>query len=496
MDVIFWNSPPDGDFFSRYIGPYKLVHWIKKHGIESQVIDFITKLSEEQLYQITKKFITTDTLVLGISTTFLTMKSHVDSEGKSSPFPPHILKTVIRLKSEYPKLKIVLGGYISDHLNMGGLVDAVVMSYTNPVEDIFLEYVNHYKLGTPLPFGQLQSSLREERKKFTRARMMYDTARNPKYHIEQDDFKWGPRDCILDRESLPLDVSRGCIFKCRFCQYPHLGKNKYDYVRRMEHIKEELIDNYNNFNTTNYMILDDTFNDTEFKMQAFNDMVASLPFKINYTAYLRADLIDRFPNTAYLLKDSGLWGAFFGLESLHPYASNLVGKAWSGKQAKEKIPNLVHNIWNSEIPITSSFIVGLPKETKQDLWNTLNWWKQNNLHSIAFHKLGIINVNANSRYSVFSEFDLNLEKYGFRFEEKIWVNETWNEDDALAFSTQIQRHALSNNKMTIWNLGNLLALGYTKEQLMTILIKDFDMPSIRELNRARYEEYFLKLSQL
>ena len=103
MDVIFWNSPPDGDFFSRYIGPYKLVHWIKKHGIESQVIDFITKLSEEQLYQITKKFITTDTLVLGISTTFLTMKSHVDSEGKSSPFPPHILKTVIRLKSEYLK---------------------------------------------------------------------------------------------------------------------------------------------------------------------------------------------------------------------------------------------------------------------------------------------------------------------------------------------------------------------------------------------------------
>ena len=502
MDVIFWNSDPqDWNYFTRYIGPYKLAHWIRKHGYSAQVIDFIVHMSEEQLYTYTKKFITSDTTVIGVSATFMAFKQHKWADGTESSFAKHIIDVGLRIKREYPNIKFVIGGYGSDHLYMGGIPHATVMSYTNACEDIFLEYLDHYKKGTQLPLGKLHTNYYGlnsiENPKF---RMMYDTARNPKYNIEHDDFKWNESDVVLKNEPLPLDISRGCIFACRFCQYPHLGKGKLDYIRGMEYIKEEMLDNYAKFGTNNYMILDDTFNDTEIKLRAFNDMVQSLPFKITYSAYLRADLIDRFPDTAYLLKDSGLFGAFHGLESLHPYASNLVGKAWSGKHAREYIPKLYHDLWESKIPMTLSFIVGLPKETAQDLWNTQRWVQDNDLYTVVFHKLGLFgNNNKNTKYTIQSEFDKNASKYGFSFDEKnSWSNETWSESRAMVVTKNLHRHNQTSNyrKTSIWNLGTMMSLGYSKEFLLKTPQKDIDWVELKSLNLARYNDYFDQLAKL
>jgi len=502
MDVIFWNSDPqDWSYFTRYIGPYKIAHWIRKHGYSTQVVDFIVHMTEEQLYESTKKFITSDTLVIGVSSTFMAFKMHRWPDGTLASFPKHIIDVGLRLKREYPHIKFVIGGYGADHLYMGGIPDATIMSYTTACEDIFIEYLDHYRKGTPLPIGKLHTNYYGlqsiQKPKF---RMMYDTARNPKYNIEHDDFKWTERDLILSNEPLPLDVSRGCIFACRFCQYPHLGKGKLDYIRGMEYIKDEIVDNYNKFGTTNYMVLDDTFNDTEVKMRSFNDMVQTLPFKISYSAYLRADLIDRFPDMAYLLKESGLFGAFHGLESLHPYASNLVGKAWSGKRAREYIPKLYHDLWESKIPMTLSFIVGLPKETADDLWSTQRWVEDNDLYTVVFHKLGLFGSNnKNTKYTIQSEFDRNSEKYGFKFTPgNSWYNETWSEDRAMQVTKELHEHNKKTNyrKTSIWNLGTMTSLGYSKEFLIKTPMKDIDSVELKRLNWLRYSEYFDRLMKL
>jgi radical SAM superfamily enzyme YgiQ (UPF0313 family) len=502
LDVIFWNSDPhDWNYFTRYIGPYKLGHWLRKHGYSAQVIDFIVHMTEEQLYTYTKKFITSETTIIGVSATFMAFKMHVWPDGTKASFPKHIIDVGLRIKREYPNIKFVIGGYGADHLYMGGIPHATIMSYTSACEDIFLEYLDHYKKGTQLPLGKLHTSYYGLNSiKNPKFRMMYDTARNPKYNIEHDDFKWHESDVVLKNEPLPLDISRGCIFACRFCQYPHLGKGKLDYIRGMEYIKEEMLDNYAKFGTTNYMILDDTFNDTEIKLRAFNDMVQSLPFKITYSAYLRADLIDRFPDTAYLLRDSGLFGAFHGLESLHPYASNLVGKAWSGKRAREYIPKLYHDLWESKIPMTLSFIVGLPKETEQDLWNTQRWVEDNDLYTVVFHKLGLFgNNNKNTKYTIQSEFDKNASKYGFTFDENnSWSNETWVENRAMEVTQKIFAHNKTTNyrKISIWNLGTMLSLGYSKEFLLKTPIKDIDNVTLKRLNLDRYADYFDQLAKL
>jgi hypothetical protein len=170
----------------------------------------------------------------------------------------------------HPNIKFVLGGYSSEHLYGSGLFDATIMSYTDASEDIFVEYLDFlFDKGTEPEFKLIT-------KYFNSAglpRKHYFTAKNKVYSIEVDDFKFTKQHAVLPGEALPLDISRGCIFACRFCNYPHLGKSKTDYIRGMEYVKEELIYNYENFGTTNYMILDDTFNETLVKMDAFYKMV-------------------------------------------------------------------------------------------------------------------------------------------------------------------------------------------------------------------------------
>ena len=502
MNVIFWNSNAIGpkdrrQMFSRYVGPYKIAYWIRKHNYSCQVIDFIAEFSEEQLYAGTRKFMNSETLVLALSTTFLCADRYQWSDGVSRMIPESVVKVIIRLKEEFPKLKVIMGGYASDRLSGWGVVDATVMSYVSATEDIFLEYIDHVKTGSQSPLGRLETPVLHDNHSGTKMRMIYDQARTPKYNIELDDFKFSEQDVILPGELLPLDVSRGCIFACRFCQYPHLGKKKLDYIRGMEFLEQEIIHNYEQFGTTNYFMLDDTFNDTVEKMTAWHAMVNRLPFKISYSAYLRADLIDRFPDTAYLLSGSGLFGAIHGLESMHPYSSNLIGKAWSGKRAKEFIPKLFHDIWGSQVAQQLGFIVGLPKETKQDLLDTYQWFVDNKLHHVSLNFLQLFGPDSKTtRFSILSEFDKNAEKYGFTFENNKWRNETWTQDESRIFKEELRTMYLKHNRVNSWTGQVLFSYGYDRDFLLRATSSEIDWEKVFVIDRSKYQDYYQRLMNL
>lgn len=516
MNVILWSgiSGSIGDnmpSISRYVGPYKLKHWIKKSGYSAQVVDHIHNLDQEQLYTATKKFITDKTLVIGLSTTFTTDKVLTWADGTKSSFPEHVLKTAYRLKTEYPYIKFVLGGYSSEHVYGGTVWDATIMSYKESCEDIFVEYLNYISKGTEPPLVKtidnyflLSEDYKAKNKVFYRPH--YYEARNKIYNIEHDDFRFTAEDAVLPGEALPLDISRGCIFACRFCAYPHLGKSKTDYIRGMEYVKEELIQNYELFGTTNYMILDDTFNESLEKMDAFLKMTESLPFKISYSAYLRVDLINRFPDTAYMLKESGVFGAFHGIESMHPYASKLVGKGWNGTpQAREFIPKLYHDMWKGEVPMHLNYILGWPKETHEDAMDVLRWFKDANMYSIAFERLALSDPETTHKFTISSEFERNSTKYGFTFLDPTkqggrasWFNETWTPKLLSESIVKIYKFIDENKlrKISIWNLGAMQSLGYSKEYLTKTPKADYDLADFNARSKNIYLDYYNLLMSL
>jgi hypothetical protein len=269
MNVILWNSLVFNQFVTRTIGPYKLAHWLRKHGYDSQVIEFAHLFSEETLFDITKHFITPETKILGVSSTFFPWEATRHSDGVERRIPESMFNVLKKIKSVYPTIKIVVGGHQSESLPSYGIFDATVMSYAGSTEEIFLEYLEHLLYNKPAPRSEILIQKGEKSRPF------YNQPSNVKYNIETDDFMFTRQDCILPGEPLPLDISRGCIFACKFCQYQHIGKKKYDYVRQMEYIEKELLNNYNLFGTTSYYILDDTFNDTQRKLEEFLAMLKS-----------------------------------------------------------------------------------------------------------------------------------------------------------------------------------------------------------------------------
>ena len=478
MNAIFLNGIAGfgngrGNNLSRSIGPYKVAHWLRQNGYTAQVIDFVNFLPEEVLYKATKHFITSETKIIGLSTTFFAWQAYLHSDGKRYRYPENILNVLKRIKLEFPNIKIVTGGYQADTMPGYGIIDASIMNYKEATEEVFLEYLEHLIHDYPPP-ESIECSWDEFK------RPVFSKASKTLFNIEKDNFKFVKQDCILPGEPLPLDISRGCIFACRFCQYPHLGKKKYDYVRGMEYLEDELVHNYKEFGTTSYYLLDDTFNDTEQKIQEFHKMVKSLPFEISYVGYLRCDLIHRFPDTAYLLQDSGLFGAFFGLESLHPEASKIVGKAWSGKYAREYVPELYHNVWNKKIPVHTNFIVGITHDTKENIFSTVDWFIDNDLHSMMFDRLGLYGEKDQRFFAIKSEFDRNSSKYGYTILNPIsgsafpdWKNDNWTRETATTIANEANKIVEQHRKIITWGVPAMMWYGATKEEILNFKINDY-----------------------
>ncbi len=492
--VIFWSALPNNfALVQRYLGPYQLSSWLEQHDVTTQVIDFTVsgpskKVRPETIFRETKKFITKATQCIGISTTFF-------NSYFGSSIPENLIEAMNLVRQDYPQIKFVLGGNKAEQYGpeITKLFDAVVVGLA---EDVFLNLINYWKTGKNEP---------KKRRPLNNAGSNFyynDDVVDKTFDIQTSRHKWRDRDLIMPGEALPLELSRGCIFKCKFCQYPLLGRSKYDYTRSMDCVREELVDNYERWGTTTYFVLDDTMNDTVQKITEFHAMTQTLPFKIRYGTYLRADLLHRFPETIPMLKESGLIGAHFGIETLHTEASKAIGKAWSGKQAKEFLPKLIHEDWNDEVSIHCSMICGLPGETEQSLIESRDWLIENRIPSWNFKPLGI---TRHDQHIFTSEFSKNADQYGYthpRPEEPFYWENTidgWNWEKAKSFAKVLNRGKRGKDGQMLhviydsWSVVSLLTLGYKYEDLITKPRGQLDREELRRRRDIWIKSYHLRL---
>jgi hypothetical protein len=376
---------------SRGLGPSKIAQRIREAGYTCQTISFVQYMTKNQIEQIKQKFIDKNTIV-GISSTF----SGDEGGHQIAAF----------MKEFFRDHNHTLIGGPSAHLwselaaQQGYKFKHVITSFAeNKIVD-FMHSIKNYGIAKK---------------------------RTNQWDILSCQHRWHPSSCITEGETLPLETSRGCIFHCKFCRFPMLGKKKGTYLRDMKLIREEMIYNYECFRTTNYILADDTFNDTPEKVEEWCNMIDTLPFEINYVTYLRADLLHRFPHTQELLKNSGLKAAHFGIETLNPKSASIIGKAWSGKHAREYVPHLVNNIWNKEISVSITFVCGLPFDTPQD-WNNWNEWAEKHRLSVYFIPLHIQTARRtkkNIEEEGISIFDIEAEKYGYKIINENAVSSQW-----------------------------------------------------------------------
>lgn len=466
MDVILLNSgPQDLGAISPYrtLGAYKIAHYARAAGYETQIIDHVMFLDEQQLRACLLKFVTNETLAIGVSTTFMRDPKRPVTVASLAP---HVITVLNEISEQFPNVKLIFGGYGSYLITTTACADYVKKPYAfiqQYGEDTFVDVLNHLKgvgeepAWTITPVNQLGP--------YKKLIKQYTGPLTTRFNIETDAFRFVDRDVIMPDETIPIEISRGCIFKCKFCNHLLLGRGKLDYLRDFELVREEMTNNYEKWGTTNYFVICDTFNDTEYKMQAWHKMVTSLPFKINWTSYLRADLLHRFPDVPHMLAETGLFSCFHGIETFGEQASQVIGKGWSGKSAREFLPKLYHDIWNKQVFQTLSFIVGLPGDTAESIIDTGNWFNSNDMYNIAWHTLGLSAGNVKHA----SEFERNAEKYGYIFtSHNTWKNEHWTDKTAAEFTrnTLGPLNGPYNAKHGSWKIMQLRQMGYERQHFL------------------------------
>ena len=466
--LIFVESMGMDHTSGRAAGAYKIATEIRKAGYTCQVVDFFTKFSSDQMKKIISSFIGEDTLIVGFSSTFFTSVAGM-AEGQTVaaryfsrekvtvnyPYSPETMtKWFDEMKQINPKIKIVLGGGKSIYLRAVG--DAFAVGYC---DQAIVEYMKY--LEGKNPFFQFDK-INDTQIAF------YGSKYTDKFDFNESTIDWHETDFLQHTEAVPIEVSRGCIFKCKFCSYPLNGKKKLDYIKHNNVLRDEFLKNYYEHGITRYTYGDDTHNDSVEKVERLHKIVTSLPFELEYTAFLRHDLIHKHRHTAALLRESGVRASIFGIETLNHTAGKAIGKGLHPEKTKELLYWLKEDAWKDDVATTSGFIVGLPHDTPETIREWTKWLLDPEcpLDSFMVHPLSIWKTG-----NIFtSEFADNSEKYGYTVtSEGKWYNKHFDSASAAALTFEIIDKGLKNERFGYGGFAMMMLtnLGFTAKELIT-----------------------------
>lgn len=387
------------DLTGRPLGPYRLRTSLAKHGFRAEVIDYSWACKENQLLAILESFVTQETLILGISTTWFSSTKDKDDADFNRWFTPSFFDKVRRT---WPWLKIVIGGTRGALVHGSEVLKEKAEWWLHGFADIGLVELLKYLSGQP------------NNLKFTKdiydSTNVVDCNRNHLV-VNMDDLEtvYEAGDYFKSYQPISLEVSRGCIFTCSFCTHPFLGKKSYEYIRTPESLASELARNYELFGTTRYIITDDTFNDSTEKLERVLRAIdiSKIP-NFEFVSYIRAELLATKPEMIPLLKQLNIRGGFIGLESMNKEARTAVGKGMDVNRVLDALNNLKTN---SNAMLHASMIVGLPGDTIEDAYSWLETFKRDQLfNDWGFQSLGLTFDEFGRGESIFSR---EPGKYGF-----------------------------------------------------------------------------------
>lgn len=397
--ILFSASSKElNNYAQKNYGVYRTATEFRNQGISCQVIQFFNFFSNKEIIEIVDKF--SDNLkIVGFSTLFW---EHYDSDSKKNL----IIKVnflIDYIRKTCPEVEIIAGGpscriFLNEEFKN---VDAMFEGFS---ENTFIPYITSIVYTQPKLLPD----------KYEKGIAIYNKI-NGNFDFNNSRTIYVPEDLISQYDVPILEVGRGCIFKCKFCGFALNGKKKFDYIKDFECLQKELIYNYEQYGITNYILSDDTFNDSLFKVQELHKIFTSLPFKIKFACYLRLDLLLRFPEEMTLLKEMGLIGAFFGIESFHKEAAKLIGKGIDPDVAKRALHDLKTIHWGDKIKIGIGLITGLPYETYDSIQKTKEWIADENtlVDQVVPFPLSISNPENIRPQPWDSEFQKNAMKYGF-----------------------------------------------------------------------------------
>jgi hypothetical protein len=477
--------------FGRAAGAYRIATEIRYAGYTCQVIDFFTKFTEEEMSNIMSTFIGEDTLIVGFSSTFFekavespqadNVPEIVDEDSSTMDYPFDLNKMriwIMRMKKINRNLKIVFGGAKTSY--MTAMCDAFAHGYCDLA---VVEYMKFLEGKNP-EFNH---------KEIHNGQISFNGSNFPEFDFNSSTIDWHPSDHLQHGEVVPIEIARGCIFKCKFCAYPLNGKKKLDFIKHNSVLRDEFLRNYQEYGITRYIYADDTHNDTVEKLERLHRVVNSLPFEIEYAAYLRHDLIYSHKHTAALMRESGLRSCFFGVESLNYKSAQSIGKGIHPEKTKELFHWLRSEVWKDDVSMSAGFIVGLPHETPESVREWSQWLLADDcpLHTFDIHPLYM----SKGAKVWQSEFERDAMKYGYiLYRGGHWRNDHFTFQTACDLVAEITEVRLQKEKFgaAAFRLIMLGNLGFSPADIVVNKINNSLIYPGRRLYINNYKERLLQ----
>lgn len=484
---------------TRAAGAYRIASEIRSAGYSCQVVDFFTKFSDEEMDKVISSFVGADTLIVGFSSTFfekfsefrgvpkvVTLQHRNEQYTNDYPYSREKMEVWFnKIKKINPNIKIVFGGgkaqFLENLKRSNTMADAFAIGFC---DQAIVEYMQF--LQGKNPFFQYE--------KVTDTQLAFYGSRYPKFDFKNSVINWHKSDMLQHGETVPIEIGRGCIFSCSFCSAPLIGKKKLEYVKSADTLRNEFIRNYQEFGISRYIYCDDTHNDSTDKIEYLHSVVTSLPFEIEYAAYMRIDLLNAHRYTAKLLRESGARSVFFGIESLYHPAAKSIGKGIHPEKIKEVLYWLRDDVWKDEVGLGAGFIVGLPKETPETARVWLDWLLNKDC-PLDSYELNTLMLSRRSMGEWTSEFQRNSEAHGYKFDANgNWVSDHFTFDSALALVNEYLNATADTNRMRLAGFPPLLlaTLGFAPKDIIGLERRPFMVDNKIQQLKVEYIDRYKK----
>ena len=226
--------------------------------------------------------------------------------------------------------------------------------------------------------------------------------------------KYFPPVYIRGKRIAHMLTSRGCPFQCTFCETKLTFGRSFRY-----HSTERVIDDLAKLIEQGYdgfQIYDDIFTANKPRVEELCQAIIDKGWKIHWMCYTRTNTVS--PRILKLMRDAGCYMISYGVESADDELLDIIKKNVSvDAQIKG-----IQMTKNAGIQVTATFMLGLPKETREQSEKTLRFALETGIDYAIF---GLTEPYPGT------ELWVDAQKYGFFDESGKYSNNLLSEHAAV-----------------------------------------------------------------
>ncbi len=180
---------------------------------------------------------------------------------------------------------------------------------------------------------------------------------------------------------IPLVTTRGCPYGCKFCDVALIAGRKFR-LRSVERVVDEMEDLARRDGATRLIVADDIINFDGRRLERLCRELIRRDLGIDLWVMGRADRLVDHPDTAPLMAAAGIDTMFLGIES--PNKRILADYGKGGKSSAATSEQAVSLLRDNGIETWGAFIMGSPRETREDIEATIQYAKHLDLETAQF----------------------------------------------------------------------------------------------------------------